>query len=289
MPWQCPSLESGKTSPQVTSAPHGQRIGDSRRKRPQHDIDHETAADPFPVRFHCQQKSRHTDGEHADQRDLGRFQRIGDGKYRRKQCHQQGERVFTKTSWRNAGYYLRPVVPGPPHRACGRNRSPAVQPGRPGQPPHFPMPWQCCSLHRFMARMSLDDTVAGRGYRVSGVLQCLHQQTLLPGCHSAKYRIAKCRLLQPLLLSAGFRIHIFVRVVNARQLGDLGKPSGIISGNDLHGHLLGFEIKQRFSSHSSAADWRESRIPPGNFSRQRSVAIYRRTGRQQKHPISFLR
>ncbi len=94
--------------------------------------------------------------------------------------------------------------------------------------------WAAASLPDAMAMLqsaslhgqNVVDTVAGHGYRVSGVLQCLHQQTLLPGCHSAKYRIAKCRLLQLFFCPQASGIHIFVRVVNARQLGDLGKPSG---------------------------------------------------------------
>ena len=69
-------------------------IGQPCRKGLQQNIAYKAALNPVLVGLQREKESGGTYGEHADQGNLGRLQRVGDGRYGCKQRHKQGKYIF---------------------------------------------------------------------------------------------------------------------------------------------------------------------------------------------------
>ena len=194
-----------------------------------------------------QQEAGQADGKHADQRDLGGFQRIADGKHNGEHGHQERKNVFYQ---KQAAGALQIVD----HLAALQNYI-----GHPGKI-RF-QKYQLGSLSGGVASGShghrtvrvfqgqhIVDSVPGHGHGFSGGLQSLYKLTFLIRSYPAEDGIFYNGVRNVLRCLQGGGVHIVFRMGDARLGGHIGYSHRVISGNDLDFHPLLCEVPEGFRS-----------------------------------------
>ena len=163
------------------------------------------------IRLQSQEKRRDTDSKHTDQRDLRRFQRIGEHKYQRDQAQQEGKYILHEEQACRALDIIDHSSPFQHDLGhTGEIRLQKHELGRLG-----------CRLAsrshgdtavRIFERQHIVDTVPGHCHRMSGILEDAHEFSLLVRSNTPEHCVFQYSLPQFFLCLQLRGIHISVCV-----------------------------------------------------------------------------